>query len=474
MVATTRFTRYASALLFVSFLTACGSGNEPTPKPTSSTGSVGDAKNPANAGTETDSQLKAIIAEQGITALQRPRQSSAAQIALGQALFFDKELSGNRDVSCATCHHPLLHTSDHMSVSLGTGGAGLGPARLKGVNRRLIPRNSPELFNRGLAPVNALFWDGRVAGQKATGFQTPAGTDLPSGVESAFAAQAFFPPTSAEEMRGDVGDRDIQGRINEIAALPANDFRGIWSAVMTRLVAIPAYVQLFRAAYPSVATEQLSYTHAANAIAAFEIDRWTAIDTPWDRYVAGDNTALNAEAKQGALLFFGKARCGECHSGALLTDQDFHNIAVPQLGPGKGTSAPFDFGRELVTANEADRYKFKTPPLRNVAITAPYMHNGAYVNLQDAIVHHFDPLASLKNYDSTQLSAELQTTVRNDVATQLAIAKTLDEKSTSALTMSRAEISQLMAFMNALTDPTSLALAKDIPSSVPSGLPVSD
>ncbi len=459
---------FFSLFFAVSLIAGCGGSGEPKSDTTP------DTNSPTVDTANWDSQLKAAITTQGIAPLQRPRRASAAQVALGQALFFDKVLSGNRDTSCATCHHPLLHTGDHLSVSFGTGGIGLGPARVKGVNRRLIPRNSPELFNRGLASVDTLFWDGRVSGTKAAGFQTPAGTALLPGVDSAFAAQAFFPITSIEEMRGDANDRDVFGNINELANLPASDFPAIWSAVMQRVLTIPRYIQMFQAAYPTVPANQLNYTFAANAIAAFETERWSAVNTPWDRYVAGDTTAINMTAKQGAVLFFGKARCAECHSGSLLSDQDFHNIAVPQLGPGKGTSAPFDYGYELVSGDPADRFKFKTPPLRNVAVNGPYMHNGAYVRLEDAIEHHLDPTASLRNFDASQLSAELQATLRNDPQTQQAILQTLDEKSRTPIVLSRLEISQLMEFMNALTDPGSLDLSGDIPASVPSGLPVAD
>jgi cytochrome c peroxidase len=433
-----------------------------------------DTNAPENNVVSPDGQLASIIADNGIFPLRPPPRATDAQLSLGQALFFDKELSGNRDVSCATCHHPLLHTSDNLSVSLGTGGTGLGPSRIKGPVRNLIPRNSPELFNRGLHTVTTLFWDGRVAGTRISGFDTPAGSALLPGVNSAFAAQAFFPPTSNDEMRGNAGDRDVFGGVNEIALLAEDDLQGIWTAVMTRLLALPAYVQMFQAAYPTIPISQLDYSHAANAIAAFETARWTAIDTPWDRYVAGDTSALSTTAKQGAILFFGKARCSECHSSPLFTDQGFHNIAVPQVGPGKGSSAPLDFGFELVTGNPDDRFKFKTPPLRNVVLTAPYMHNGAYVSLRDAVAHHFNAQQALLSYDPSQLSAELQTAVHNDFQTQQALLQTLDQKSATPLLLSGAELNQLMEFLNALTDPASLDLSGDIPASVPSGLPVAD
>jgi cytochrome c peroxidase len=99
-------------------------------------------------------------------------------------------------------------------------------------------------------------------------------------------------------------------------------------------------------------------------------------------YVAGDNDALNRAQKRGVLLFFGKARCYECHSGSLLSDMKYHNIAAPQIGPGVGEVAPLDLGRGGITNKPGDKFKFCTPPLRNVALTGPWMHSGAYTNLR--------------------------------------------------------------------------------------------
>ncbi|MCB0238120.1 MAG: hypothetical protein KDH08_05655, partial [Anaerolineae bacterium] len=109
------------------------------------------------------------------------------------------------------------------------------------------------------------------------------------------------------------------------------------------------------------------------------IDAFTLLDSPWDRFLAGDDSALSTDAQHGALLFYGDAGCARCHSGNLLTDQEFHNAAVPQLGPGKGRQNPYiDLGRARETGNPDDRFAFRTPPLRNVALTGPWMHNGAF------------------------------------------------------------------------------------------------
>jgi cytochrome c peroxidase len=421
-----------------------------------------------------DTQLQAVLAEAGITSLESGPSPAPEMVKLGQALFFDKELSGNRDISCATCHHPLLNTGDGLSVSVGTGGLGLGPARLIGHGRNFIPRNAPEVFNRGAPEWRSMFWDSRVAGSPENGFTSPAGDGLPPGLNSVLAVQAMFPVTSRDEMCGHSGDTDVMGQSNELAAIPDGHFREIWNGLMARLLSHPDYVALFGAAYPGLAKEALGFEHAANAIAAYEIATFTFLDAPWDRYLAGERAALSDEAKQGALLFYGKAGCAECHAGNLLTDQSHHNIGVPQLGPGKGNEAPLDLGRARETGRAGDRFAFRTPPLRNVALGGPWMHNGAYTRLEAAVYHHLNPQAALRDYNVSQLAPALQTTVRRDPQTLAAILETLDPRVSQPVSLSEGEVNQLLAFLYALTAPSGAELLNVIPASVPSGLPVSD
>jgi cytochrome c peroxidase len=286
--------------------------------------------------------------------------------------------------------------------------------------------------------------------------------------------QAMFPVTSRDEMRGKAGDVDVFAQPNEIALLADSDFTGIWAALLQRLLRIPAYVALFNDAYPEAATGELGFQHAANAVAAFENATWTLLDSPWDRYVAGDHSALSENAKRGALLFLGKAGCADCHSGNLLTDQQAHDIAVPQVGPGKGAEAPLDYGRGRETGNVSDRYKFRTPPLRNVAITGPWMHDGAYTTLDGAVRHHLDPATSLRNYDVTQLAADMQSTLQSSEATVAAILANLDPLVATPRSLTDAEVNEVLTFLESLTDPAESALGTDIPDSVPSGLPVRD
>ncbi|MCB1089857.1 MAG: hypothetical protein KDM63_22650, partial [Verrucomicrobiae bacterium] len=175
-------------------------------------------------------------------------------------------------------------------------------------------------------------------------FATPANALLPADLDSLLAVQAMFPVTARAEMRGQVGDRTVRGELNELALLADGDVLGIWDALMDRLRAIPAYVDLFAAAYPEIASANLGLQHAANAIAAFEIETWSPLDSPFDRFLAGDDGALEDAALRGALLFYGDARCASCHAGPLLSDQRAHALGVPQLGPGQELTRPLDLG----------------------------------------------------------------------------------------------------------------------------------
>jgi cytochrome c peroxidase len=419
-----------------------------------------------------EAMLDALLSQAGVSPLDLGPTPSRAQVDLGKALFFDKILSGNRDTACATCHHPLLHTGDGLSLSLGTGGVGLGPARQPAEGQALIPRNAPDVFNRGAPEWRNVFWDGRVSGDTVNGFVSPAGAALPIGLDNIVAVQALFPPTSRDEMRGKAGDVDMLGHPNELAAIDDGDFTAIWDALLARVLALSEYRALFAAAYPDVSTGQITIAHVANALAAYQVATFSADDSPWNRYLAGEEAALAPEARQGALLFFGEAGCAGCHNGPLLTDQAFHNIAVPQLGPGKLNEMGLDFGRYLETGEEADRFAFRTPSLHNVAITGPWMHNGAYVHLEDAVRHHLDPVAALRSYDASQLSPLVRVTYREDSTVIASLLRTMDLQVRPARAFSDTEIQQLLAFLHALTAPSLIDQSRDIPASVPSGLPV--
>ena len=217
----------------------------------------------------------------------------------------------------------------------------------------------------------------------------------------------------------------------------------------------------------------MGFEHAANAIAAYEIAAFSFDDSPWDRYLAGDREALSEEAKKGALLFYGKAGCSECHSGSLMTDQQYHNIAVPQLGPGKQEGG-LDYGRYLETKEPADKFAFRTPPLRNIALTGPWTHSGAYMALEDVVLHHLDPESALRSYDPTSLPESFRDTAHLDDDLLSEMLDTLDTRLAEPKELSDEEVQQLMVFLYALTSPSAVDLSYLVPDSVPSGLPVYD
>lgn len=426
-----------------------------------------------------DGELRQVAAQAGLAPLPRPPQPNPALVALGEALYFETELSGNRDVSCATCHNPNFGLGDGLPLAVGTGGLGVGPARQVGAGRQFVPRNSPDVANRGLPEWQTMFWDGRIA-RTESGFISPAGEYLQSGLDSLLAVQAMLAVTARHEMRGGLydvagyviqpgefphayqeneerplawSDRDINGAVNELATLgnAPDQMPLIWQGLMARLLALPAYPPLFAAAYPDVPAEALNFTHAANALAAYQTAAFTISDTPWDRYLAGESEAISLAAKQGALLFYGKAGCAHCHSGNLFTDQQYHNIGTPQFGPGTSPIAPLDYGRFNITNQPADRFAFRTPSLRNVALTGPYLHNGAYDSLEEVIRHHLDPAGSLAAYNGRSLPPTLRATVQNEAVTQQEILRTLSSLLPEKRLINNQEIAQLVAFLLSLT-----------------------
>ena len=154
------------------------------------------------------------------------------------------------------------------------------------------------------------------------------------------------------------------------------------------------------------------------------------------------------------MLFFGQAGCARCHSGPLLSDGQYHNIGAPQLGPGTDEHAPLDYGRWAVTGVETDRFAFRTPPLRNVAQTGPWLHNGAYNALEAVVRHHLDAEAALRAYDGAHLPAALRPTVQNAPVTLAAILQTLAPELRQEQPLSRRQIAEIIAFLESLSGPS--------------------
>ncbi len=411
-----------------------------------------------------------------------------AKEALGQVLFFDKILSGNKNIACATCHHPLAGTGDGLSLPVGEGGIGLSTTRSTGdetsrVSER-VPRNAPHLFNIGAREFTKMFHDGRVEenADHPTGYSSPAGDDLPLGLDSALAAQALFPPTSGAEMAGHPGENPVA---DAAAAGNLAGPNGVWAQLAERVAAIPEYERLFSEAFDDVeGAEDITMTHVANAIAAFEAATFRADDTPFDRFLRGDLTAMSPRALMGMELFYGEAKCATCHKGTFLTDQGFHAAGMPQIGPGKGDNLPGyddgldDFGRERVTGDAADRFRFRTPALRNVALTGPWGHAGAYSDLRRVVEHQLDVAAALEAYDPNQaiLPSDpnldpFDFVVISDPARRAAIAATAEIE---PLALDDEQIDAIVEFLHALTDSRFLDMRRIVPKEIPSGLPLAD
>jgi cytochrome c peroxidase len=395
-----------------------------------------------------------------------------ARVDLGWLLFYDPILSGNRDVSCATCHHPRFGTSDGVSLGIGDGGIGLGPARVPDpANPPLqrIPRNATALWNLGAEEFSVFFHDGRleVAPDRPGGIRTPLGAEMVSGFDDALAAQAMFPVLSPDEMAGHYGENAVSEAVGQGLLAHAG---GAWDRIAARVAAIPAYAEAFEAAAPGA---QIDFPLIANVLADFIRVEWRADDSPFDRHMRGE-APLTGAAARGMALFYGRAGCAECHAGWLQTDHRFHAIAMPQIGPGKAgrfESHHRDEGRMRVTNAPQDAYRFRTPSLRNVTLTAPYGHSGAYARLEDVVRHHLDPVAALRRYDPAmaRLPAlagvdDLWVLDRPDEVARIAAANELEPVS-----LSEDEVQDLLAFLAALEDP---AERLGVPETVPSGLPV--
>jgi cytochrome c peroxidase len=424
-----------------------------------------------------DEQVRASISGWGVVPILPVNAQDPALVDLGRSLFFDKILSGNRDVSCATCHSPLASSGDGQSLAIGTGAILTGNTRTLGAGRQFTPRNAPSLFNSALG-IFYIFWDGRISEEFGPGgFRTPSDLTLPGGLSGLLAAQAMVPVTNRVEMRGNAGDRDAAGNLNEIAQIPDGQNSAVWDAAMRRVLAISAYQQKFNAAFPGVPASQLGFQHAANAIAAFETQTFTKSKSSFDRYLARDDNALSTEAKHGALLFFGKARCSSCHNGALLGAQSFASAGVPQLGPGTGSAAPLDAGREDQfggTKPATPQFLFRIPPLRNVELSAPYMHNGVYATLEAVVSHYNNVDSALKAFDPSELDPSLRSSYHGDAATIAKIRASLDGRLQQPMRLTADEQKQLVAFLKSLTDPSARDLSSVAPTSVPSGLPIRD
>jgi len=404
-------------------------------------------------------------------------QTTPEAVALGRLLFYDPLLSGSRTVACSTCHHPNFGTSDGLSLGIGDGGAGLGPERVTladNMPELRIARNAPALFNLGAAEFTHMFHAGRLEADptKPGGIRTPLGQEMVEGFSGVLSAQAMFPVLSQDEMAGHYSESDVSRAVRK-GMLTGEG--GAWDIISKRVEAVPAYREMFDEV---IGPRPIAFTDISNVIAEFIAFEWRADDSPFDRELRGIEP-LTGLAAEGEALFYGKADCAACHSGKFLTDQSFHAIAMPQIGPGKVErfeSDTTDIGRLRVTGDPADAYRFRTPSLRNVALTGPYGHDGAYRSLEAVVRHHLDPVASLMAYDiSMALLPELAGAEAKDslvLQNPEEMARIAAANELVPMALSDHEVAALVAFLDSLTDPVSVTGRLGIPESVPSRLPV--
>jgi cytochrome c peroxidase len=424
---------------------------------------------------DTDNALRATLAKYGFTGRveatleQRLGRSLNPKLAsLGRLLWFDTITGLNNDNTCGGCHSPTNGFGDTQSIAIGIDNNGIvGPHRAGPRNMR----RTPSVINTAFYPN--LMWNSRFRALSGDPFDHRGGFQFPdpegmslSAQPHLLNAQAFIPPTERTEVAGFdfVGDNDA-----------------IRAEVMNRLNTIPGYRKRFGRIYPAVKNgAPITYDMFAAAIAEFEFTL-TFANAPIDRFARGERNALTENEKKGALLFFGQARCVECHavggaSNEMFSDFADHVSGVPQIAPlttnnlFDGANANQDFGREQITGNPQDRYKFRTSPLRNVAVQAAFMHNGAFTQLEEAMRYHLNARANAAPYTPT--GEKLDEDLCGPMGPLAPVLARLDARLQTPVVLTDAEFSQLVAFVrNGLLDPRAQAehLRALIPRRVPSG-----
>jgi len=356
---------------------------------------------------------KKLTASTRITALPKtvksPKDNPASpeKEELGKLLFFDPILSGNKDVACASCHHPSTGYAEFLDLSIGPNSKGLGSKRKFNTPNDIpfVKRNAQTVINSAFNGVDAshryepenatMFWDDRV---------------------KSLEKQALEPIKAFEEMRGHGFEEDE-----------------ILEVVVERLKEIPEYQRLFEKAFGK---ESITIDNLGKAIAAFERTLITN-NSRFDQYMRGDSDAILISEKEGFELFK-SVGCVNCHNGPMFSDFKMHVLGVPEnnkLG--------------YVDAGVMDTFAFRTPTLRNLRFTAPYMHNGSLQTLQ-RVLEFYEDISNGKVRNPNVPAVKFDPFVRE-------------------LELSVKEMSLIISFLNTLNDDS---FSKEIPEAVPSGLSV--
>lgn len=330
------------------------------------------------------------------------------KIQLGKLLFYDPILSGNKDVACVSCHHPDFGYAEGLDLSIGVNGEGLSRSRKFAKNNTipLVKRNAHSVLNTAFNGMNErgqydpatapMFWDIR---------------------KKSLEEQAIAPIQSLEEMKGN--------RFSEVEIL---------DTIVTRLSEIKEYQEYFRKAFPE--NPEISVSNIGKSIACFERSLITP-NSRFDRYIAGDESALSKGEKKGFKLFK-SAGCTACHSGPMFSDYKLHVLGVPE----NQKLSYMDVGADST-------FTFRTPSLRNLRFTAPYMHNGKFDDLQEV----------LEFYEDISSGHSINPNVPNKAMDSL----------TEKISIKVKDMSLIISFFNSLN---STNFDKEIPSSVPSKLPI--
>ncbi len=327
------------------------------------------------------------------------------KISLGKLLFFDPILSGNKDVACSSCHQPNAGYGDNIDIAIGVNGVGLGTARNFGAGsqRLFTKRNTPTIINTAfngivnpssfndplLAPM---FYDNR---------------------KLSLELQSLEPIKALEEMRGTIFTAD-----------------NALDSVIQRLKIIPQYVTLFQKIFGT--EDAVNTLNLSKAIAAFE-RTIVANNAPYDKFIRGETSAMT-QAQINGLAAFKNVGCIKCHSGPMFSDYKLHILSVPD-------------NSKIATDIGNGSYAFRTPTLRNLSLTAPYMHNGAFKTLGD-VIRFYDNVGKGQSQNSHVANNQLDNNLRG---------------------VNDNQSNQIISFLQSLED-NSFEIS--IPSNVPSKLKV--
>lgn len=425
---------------------------------------------------------------------------------LGRLLWFDNAGGLHSDNTCGGCHSPTHGFGDTQSIAIGIKNNNIVGARRSGPRNQ---RRTPTVANTAFYPN--LMWNGRFLSGSGDPFNNANGFLFPEPesntlfppfdpvVTHLLIAQAHIPPTELVEVAGFTGtagtlgpafDQFDDGMGSPVPLPDSSGFRNepIRQKVLARLNSIPAYRVLFGELFPTVAGGgPIDFTMFSRAIAEFEFTLVFA-DAPLDRFARGDSKAMTRPQKEGALIFFGKGGCVQCHavsgqSNEMFSDFKMHVIGVPQIAPifGFGTGNVIfdgpnqdeDFGLEQVSGNPSDRYKFRTSPLRNAALQPAFFHNGAFRRLDDAIRHHLDVFWSARSYHPKFAGIDDDLTYR--LGPIEPVLRRIDPLMANPLRLAPEEFNHLVAFVrDGLLDERASKqnLCTLIPEAVPSGFPI--